>query len=210
MKKSLIALMLILACALVLTGCFQSPQAEQKKPEEKTKITEEATDETVTADTETTEVEGGGGVAADEKTEYYMVAPVKEKLENFEKYSHTFQGSLLINDCNDEAKDLNEKLVAGGIKEVQVYQGETISLLIYKTVNPGKLSKEKIIAISDPCAELGANQVLKVTDEYILWGYPSCTGGALPDPELQPELYEDFTNCLKVQNELADYLGLEK
>lgn len=202
MKKSLAVLMLAAVCALTLTGCFQSPQAEpeQNQPETITEVK----DEVVVPPAE--ELEGGGGVAADETGANYPEAPatIAEKLDDFEKYGTKYTGDIIYG-CNTEADELNKNLKSGGILAVQVYKSSFHDVTIYKTTNPDKMTKGQLEQIADSCAELGTNQVLKATEDYVLWGYPVCAAGALPDPELQPELYKDYFDCVKATDAVAAY-----
>jgi len=131
---------------------------------------------------------------------------LKDKIENIDTIGFDFEG-VLVSNCSKEAEALNAKL-DGSIKTVSLTAEGKSFLNISKSANPDKLTKEQLETIITPCAELGANQVLKVTDEYILWGYPSCSAGAIPEEKFQPDLYKDYQNCLKVEKELNDYLGL--
>ena len=130
---------------------------------------------------------------------------VKEKIENMDSIGFDMP-AVVISNCSKEAEGLNKSL-EGTIKSVGLGEyGSTKYLNILKSANPDKLTKEQLEAIADPCSELATNQVLKVTDEYILWGYPKCSGGAIP-AEGEPG-YQDYQDCLKIEKELNDYLGL--
>jgi hypothetical protein len=185
MKKFLTAITLGVLTMLALTGCFQeAPQAEQKQTEQK--------------------VETKQPVISTKAIEPVEYTTVKEKIENIDVYGTDFEGALVSN-CSKEAEALNAKL-KGTIKTAGLTNsGSTSSINVLKSGNSDNLTKEQIETITNPCAELGSNQVLKVTSDYILWGYPKCSGGvATAEGEFG---YEDYKACLEVEAELIEYLG---
>lgn len=147
----------------------------------------------ITATFKTVEQEEGGGGVADPE-------------DNFTT-AYT-EGKDLFYGCNEEVEELNETLNAGEIMMYEAFASNSTNVTLYKTENPDKLTKEEVEAIVTPCGELGANQVLEVTDEYIVAGFPYCSGGAIPDEELQPELYADYEDCMVVQDELHELYEL--
>jgi len=126
-----------------------------------------------------------------------------------DNFTETYtEGEDLFYGCNEDVKALNEKINAKEIKMYKAFTSDSMNITLYKTANPDKLTKEEVDAIVSPCAELGANQVLEATDEYIVVGYPYCTGGVAPDPELQPKLYADWKDCMAIQDELQELYEL--
>jgi hypothetical protein len=196
MKKSFVALMLTAITALILTGCFQAPQAEQKQPEAKTEIVNGVKEEVVIPEPEVVPPTG--------KVSEFSVAGRMTNEVNWQVY----EGDI-VNGCSPEATPLNQQLKTAGMTMNELYSSMYNSIVVYKTLNPDKLTKAQLEAIVTPCAELGSKQILRVTDEDILWGFPSCAGGALPDEKLQPEQFKDYNDCAAIEKDLKNYLELD-
>lgn len=142
-----------------------------------------------------------------EETEVIEEVAEEEEVDNFtEVYT---EGEDLFYGCNEEVEDFNAKINAGEIKMYKAFVSDSINITLYKIENVDELTKEEVETIVTPCGELGANHVLEVTDKYIIAGYPYCTGGARPDPELQPELYADLIDCEVIQDELQTLYDLQ-
>ncbi|MBD3156724.1 hypothetical protein GF369_02745 [Candidatus Peregrinibacteria bacterium] len=197
MKKLALAGIVSILATVALSGCMSVPEEDTQAPADETTpvvedVQEEETD--VEEDIAKDEVED-----TEEATE-----------EEDDKFTIAYtEGNDLFYGCSEEAIALNETLNAGEIMMFKAFESDSMDITLYKTENPDKLTKEEVEAIVTPCGELGSNQVLEVTDEYMVVGYPYCTGGLAPDPELQPEQYADYEACMVVQEELADQFELE-
>jgi hypothetical protein len=133
--------------------------------------------------------EGGGGVAVNE-----LVPGIAGKLDNFEKYSTPFTEDIIYG-CNTKADDLNKKLKSGGVQELEIYKSAVRNIEIYKTTNPDKMTKAELEEIAASCSEGGSYEVLKATNDYIMWGFLACDLG--PDA--------DATECVKATDAIAAY-----
>jgi len=192
MKKLALAGIVSILAMVALSGCMSVPKEEDTTAptDETTPVVEETPVATETAKKE----EDKGGITD----------------ELVDKFTETYtEGRDLFYGCNEEVKAFNETLNAGKIMMYKALPSNMSDITLYKTTNPDKLTKEEVKAIVEPCAELGANRVLKVTDDYIILGYPECSAGIIPDQKFQPELYADYEDCLVVQEELYDYFGLK-
>ena len=201
MKKLLSAIALLTATMLALTGCFQPPQAEQNQPQTKTEIVNGQKQEVVLPEPEV--VPETDVVPPTGKVSEFSVAGRMTNEVNWQVY----EGDI-VNGCSPEAIALNQQLKTAGMKMNELYSSMYNSIVVYKTLNPDKLTKTQLEAIVTPCAELGSKQILRVTDEDILWGYPSCAAGAVPDEKLQPEQFKDYNDCAAIEKDLKAYFEI--
>ena len=212
MKKLALTGIISILATVALSGCMSVPQEETTtKTQDNTQVTEETTTpQSEMKEEEKTKEEAVNDEDNEETEETSMTDTEKEEDNIADKFTETYTGGHdLFYACNDKVKDFNAKINADEIKMYMPFQSNSMSIVLYKTKNPDKLTKEELKAIVDPCGELGANQVLKATDDYIIIGYPYCTAGVAPDPELQPNQYKDYEKCMVVQNELKEKYNLQ-
>ena len=207
MKKVTLAGIISILATVALSGCMSVPEEDTTTPDN-TQVTEETT----TPQSEMSEEETVNDENNNEEESSITDTEKEEESENntADKFTETYTGGHdLFYACNDEVKDFNAKINAEEIKMYMPFQSNSMSIVLYKTKNPDKLTKEELNAIVDPCAELGSNQVLKATDDYIIIGYPYCTAGIAPDPELNPQQYKDYEKCMVVQNKLQKEYNIQ-
>jgi len=194
MKKLLSAIVLIGAMSLTLTGCFQSPQAEPKQPEQKTEVKDEVKDETA------------------EQKEMSVASKIEDDSAWAVAYYEYDELYPIFAACNAETKALSDKLKDTKVGFLSLLyttdmSGAGYNIEIVRTANPDLLNKDQLSAMINECSGLGSNQVLMATKDAIYWGYPYCSAGAIPTPESQE--YKDYQDCLDIQQQVADYFGLE-
>ena len=119
--------------------------------------------------------------------------------------------------CDAKTTELTDSLKDTKAGFLDLYNATDIETYVYnisliRTDNPDQLTKEELKAIINPCSELGSNEVLMATKDAIYWGYPYCSGGAVPanfvpdNPQSQD--YLDYQGCLKIQSQIIEYFGL--
>ena len=202
MKKLALAGIVSILATVALSGCMSVPEEEdtQAPADETTPIVEDVQEETDVTD----EVEDG----MQDEDEVEDTEEATE--EGDEKFTTAYtEEKDLFYACNEEVEELNEAINAEEIMIYEAFESPSMSITLYKTANPDNLTKEEAEAIVSPCAELGSNQVLEATDNYMIVGYPNCTGGAAPSPDSQPEMYADYEDCMIVQDELYELYELE-
>lgn len=198
MKKLALAGIVSILATVALSGCMSVPEEEDTTTpaDETTPVVEEETQE---------ETDGEEDVAEDE------VEDAEEATqEEDDKFTTAYTEERdLFYACNEEVEAFNETINAEEIMMYEAFESPSINITLYKTVNPDNLTTEEAQEIVKPCGELGSNQVLEATEDYIIAGYPHCTAGIKPSPEGQPEMYADYEACLIVQEELEDQFGLK-
>ena len=179
MKKFLGIAAMIFILAGTLAGCMQAPQQEQTPTTtEPDTMTEPTTQEPA------------------------MYTTVADKIAHIDTLGTAYTG-IIVSGCSAEAAALNTSL-KGTAKSLTLAP----DLSVIQTANPDMLTKAALDKITNPCAELGSLQAIDATNDSILWSYPYCTAGVIPETNMQPQ-YQDYLDCLKVQNELANLYGLE-
>lgn len=194
MKKYGIMFVTAMFFASVFGGCMQSP-IEEPVDDELVEIEQEFVEE---FEEELTEE-----VAEDEN--------LGDMVENMDNYGAADITTFGLTPCPDypEAEEFIDEAEAEGIKQFALFEAESTSLVLYVTPNLRGVDTDTFYETVSQCID-GAGMIgaLKAFDDNLLWGYPYCTAGLAPDPELQPELYEEYVECMKVQDELMEYLEI--
>jgi hypothetical protein len=134
------------------------------------------------------------------------------QIENPENYTESDIEDLRLLPCADypESSEFIEEAEDAGIKEYPAYDGDFIDITLYMTPNVQDVDTEEFKEIVEKCITgAGMINALKAYDDYLLWGYPYCTAGVAPNPEREPEQYEEYTECIEFQEKLTEYLDLE-
>ncbi|MCK9186273.1 hypothetical protein M0P48_02440, partial [Candidatus Gracilibacteria bacterium] len=113
--------------------------------------------------------------------------------------------SVIVSVCDDFTKAYADKVMNGDVKRLVLYEAANnlwSRLELYSVPSYGLTEKDfdKVSA----CGELGSKSALKLISGNILWGYTSCSAGAIPTSDENG--YADYQDCTVVEKQLADYL----
>ena len=154
-----------------------------------------------------------GVVIKDEKvdptpTKIVENSDLKQKIENLDNYVAitNAEDKTFTPSCDDYSKNFAKKVAGGDVKTLSLYSSKdnVYDLNLFLTPNYDKWEESDFNKVSK-CGELGSILPLKIVSDKIVWGYPSCTGGAVPTSEAKG--YDDFVKCTKVEVQLESYLG---
>lgn len=181
MKKYGILLTMAILFVFAMSGCMQSP-VEDPVDEESMDVIEE-----------TEELEEAEDLVT--------------MIENPDNYEEAEIDTFGLTPCPDypEMEELIEEAENAGIKQLVVFESDTTEIVLYMTPNVSGIDNVEFLEVNNCLQGAGGNAARKALDEYLLWGYPYCTAGVIPDPELQPDLYEEYTDCIVIQDELEEY-----
>lgn len=198
MKKLLAVVAMAALFVTALNGCMQAPQEEPTPAEEpEEQVQEDKQDEMETQEDVEEEAEEEGLIA---------------QIENPDNYEKAEINTFGLTPCPDypESEEFIEEAEEGGITQFTVFDGETTDVILYMTPNEQEVDTEEFKELVNKCITgSGMTGALKAYDDNLLWGYPYCTAGVIPDPEITPEQYEEYTACMEVQDELAEYFEEE-
>jgi len=128
----------------------------------------------------------------------------KAATEEDREYLVTASGSSCIHLDN-----FMETVIQGEIKKLTLYKSDPpwpLDLRVYLTPNYEQWITGEFQEKLRSCGELGTPTALKAHPDHLLWGYPNCNAGLAPSPNIQPA-YLNYTECIKVQEKLDEYLS---